>query len=404
MAQRLLKAGYLIMVLAGLCVAHLSLRAQTQTGSDATASDADKSWTATSEQPDTANPNPTRTTETHTVTNGRTVDRQTFERVGTDGRYQPYLDFEKESIRVDATTERIVKRSFGRDPDGQKHLTQMIEEEIRTLPGGDQKLVRTSSNPDVNGRLQIVRREIQDAKQISSSVRETKTTTLSPNANGDLTPILQTEERETRGHEKTRRRRHGKTWMADLPLDLCATERRIVCHEKLRTHWRATERRGRETQREKGKDRVEEERVLRPDLDGKFAVAERTVTREPEGGPGERRQTVETYSTEIPGASGDGSLHLNQRVTTVHRQRSDGGNVTEEQIEERNPAAPADNPRITQKTIDIVRPSAGGTTSETKTLQSLDSNGNLAVVWIDTSKTDKTSSVQVDTRTPPKSQ
>src|SRR5437588_334559 len=144
---------------------------------NATASDADKSWTATSEQPDTANPNPTRTTETHTVTNGRTVDRQTFERVGTDGRYQPYLDFEKESIRVEATTERIVKRSFGRDPDGQKHLTQMIEEEIRTLPGGDQKLVRTSSNPDVNGRLQIVRREIQDAKQISSSVRETKTTT-----------------------------------------------------------------------------------------------------------------------------------------------------------------------------------------------------------------------------------
>ena len=40
--------------------------------------------------------------------------------------------------------------------------------------------------------------------------------------------------------------------MADLPLDLCATERRSVCHEKLRTHWRATERRRRETQREKG--------------------------------------------------------------------------------------------------------------------------------------------------------
>ena len=42
--------------------------------------------------------------------------------------------------------------------------------------------------------------------------------------------------------------------------------------------------------------------------------------------------------------------------------------------------------------------------SETKTIQSLDSNGNLAVVWIDTSKTDKASTVQVDTRTPPKSQ
>jgi len=386
MAQRLLKAGYLIMVLAGLCVAHLSLRAQTQTGSDATASDADKSWTATSEQPDTANPNPTRTTETHTVTNGRTVDRQTLERVGTDGRYQPYLDFEKESIRVDATTERIVKRSFGRDPDGQKHLKPMTDHEIDNHPGGHQELGRTSANPDMHGRLQIMRQEIQDAKQISSSVRETKTTTLSPNANGDLTPILQTEERETRGNDNVTKVR-SSTLLPDG-----------------NGHWQVSEIRERETQREKGKDRVKEERVLRPDLDGKFAVAERIVTKEPDGGPGERRQTVETYSTEIPGASGDGSLHLNQRVTTVYRQRSDGGNVTEEQIEERNLAAPADNPRITQKTIDIVRPSAGGTMSETKTIQSLDSNGNLAVVWIDTSKTDKASTVQVDTRTPPKSQ
>src|SRR5207244_12168980 len=91
--------------------------------------------------------------------------------------------------------------SGSRQPDRQKHLTQMRKKEIRTLPGANHKLVRTSSNTDVNGRLQIVRREIQDAKQISSSVRETKTTTLSPNANGDLTPILQTEERETRGND-----------------------------------------------------------------------------------------------------------------------------------------------------------------------------------------------------------
>ncbi len=386
MANRWLKLAYLMIFLGCLCVVQPFLRAQTPSVSDSPVSDPDKPWTATSDQQNAADSNPIRTTETHSVTDGRTVDKQTLERRGDNGGHEPYLDVETESERVDATTARTVERSFGRDPDGQKHLVQVTEEETRTLPSGEQTVVRTVSNPDVNGHLQIVRRESQDAKQISPSVRETKTTTLSPNANGDLVPIAQTEQRETRSNDNVIKFRSSTS----LPDG--------------NGHWQVSEIREGETQEENGKDRVKEERVSRPDLDGKFAVVERTVTKEMGSGPGDKRQTVETYSTEIPGTSGDGSLHLNRRVTTVNRPRSDGGNVTEEQVEERNPGAPGDIPRITQKTIDIIRPSAGGTTSETKTIQSLDSNGNLGVVWIDTGKTDKSSTVQVDTRTPPKPQ
>src|SRR5207253_2469485 len=174
--------------------------------------------------------------------------KQTLERRAVNGGYEPYLDVETESVRVDATTTRTVERSFARDPDGQKHLTQVTEKETRTVPGGEQRVVRTISNPDVNGHLQIVRRESQDAKQISSSVRETRTTTLSPNANGDLTPILQTEERETRGNDNATKVR-SSTLLPDG-----------------NGHWQVSEIRERETQQEKRKDRVEEERVLRPDL------------------------------------------------------------------------------------------------------------------------------------------
>src|SRR5438093_11596494 len=98
---------------------------------------------------------------------------------------------------------RNTERSYGSSHDGQKMLMQVTEEETRTLPGGEQKVVRTTSNPDVNGRLQVVRREIQNAKQISSAARETKTTVVSPDVNGVLVSAKQVEERENRSKDHT---------------------------------------------------------------------------------------------------------------------------------------------------------------------------------------------------------
>src|SRR5437867_5897026 len=196
--------AHLVLMLAVLYLVQPRLLAKTPSGSDAPTNDTGKSWTATTEQQNTtATSNPTRTKETHTETKGRTVDKQAVERLGSDGRYEPYLDTEKESVRVDVTTVRTTERSFGRSPDGQKMLMQVTEEETRTLPGGEERVVRTTSNPDVNGRLQVVRREIQNAKQISSAVRETKTTVFSPDVNGGLVPAKQVQERETRSSDHT---------------------------------------------------------------------------------------------------------------------------------------------------------------------------------------------------------
>src|SRR5437588_592457 len=213
--------------------------------------DTNQSWNSTSDQHSpSGDSNPIRTVESHKEENGRTVDKQSLERLGPDGRYEPYRDTERESVRVDANTIRTVERTFGRGPDGQKALVQVREEETRRLPDGEQKVVRTVSNPDANGRLQMVQRE-----------------------------------------------------------------------------------------------------------------------------PGETKQTVESYSTEVPGGSGDGKLQLNQRVTRVGRKSADGSQQSEEQVEQRNPAAPGEAPRMTQKTIDIVRPNGSGEAKETRTIQSLDGNG-----------------------------
>jgi hypothetical protein len=352
-----------------------STLAQTQGSSDASTGDTNRTWTVTSQQQLPGGANPTRTSETHTEAAGRTVDNQSVERVGMDGRYEPYLDVQKETVKVDGTTVRTIERTFGRDSDGQKTLVQVTEEEKRSLPGGEVKVVRTTSNPDANGGLQIVQRELQDSRQTSPNVQETKTTLLTPSPDGGLVPSRQTEERQTK--------------ITDHNVEF----RKSTLLPDLNGNWQLSEvREG--TVKDDGKDRTKEERVLRPGSDGNLAVVERTVGKESVNATGEKRGTVETYSTDLPG--GDGRLALEQRVTTIHRKDQNGTESTEVQTAQRNPGEPSDDLRITEKAIDIVRLGAGGTTRETQTIQSLDSNGNLGVVSVDTRKQDNPSAIQVD--------
>lgn len=291
------------------------------------------------------------------------------------GRYEPYQDVQKETVRVNATTVRTIERTFGRDPDGRKTLVQVTEEEKRSLPGGEVKVVRTTSNPDANGGLQIVQRETQDTRQTSPNVQETKTTLLTPSSNGGLVPSRQTEERQTKSTGNNVEFRKS-TLLPDL-----------------NGNWQLSEvREG--TIKEDGKERTKDERVLRPGSDGNLSVVERTVGKESETAKGEKRYTVETYSTDLPG--GDGRLLLEQRVTSAHRKDQTGTESTEVQTEQRNPGEPSAGLRVTQKAIDIVRPGAGGSNRETQTIQSLDSNGNLGVVSVDTRKQDNTSAIQIE--------
>ena len=353
--------------------------AQTQGGSD---DQTNQSWTATTQQQLPSNLNPTRTSETHTAVNGRIVDNQSIERMGTDGRYAPYLDLQKESIRVDANTVRTVERTFGRDSDGRKTLVQVTEEEKHILPGGEVKAVRTTSNPDANGALQIVQREIQDTKQINPSVQETKSTILTASPNGGLAASLETTERQTKTSDHTVEFRKS-TLLPDS-----------------NGNWQLSEvREG--TIKDDGKDRVKEERVLQPGTDGNLSVVERTVSKESQNAAGEKRDTVETYSNNLPGSPIDNSLRLNQRVITVHRKSGDGVQSSEKQVEQRNPGQPSDSLRVTEQAIDIVqpgiaRPGSGSTSRETQTIRVLDSNGSLGVVSVDTRKQDNSAAIQVD--------
>lgn len=332
---------------------------------DAQPKNTDESWT-TITQTHIDNTTPSRMTESHTKSGNRSIDKQRLEVLGPDGRYQPDSDTEKEIIQVDATTTRTVVRTYGWDGNGQRYLVQVSEEEARRSAGGDVHIVRTTSSSDVNGNLQVMLREVGDTKKTSPDAQETRTTVYRADGNGSFTPSLQTQELQKRN--------------IDHSAEVKATTQRPDGNG----NWELAEV-TEKTIKQDGKNRTLEERVSRPDADGKLSEFSRTVGEETETAAGERSNTVETYSTVVPGLAEDGRLHLNQRATTVRNKDSD---TTTEWIAQPNPGTPSDGLQVQTKTKYTVQYAASGT-QQTKTVQVRDTNGAFNVVSVETQKSNQ---------------
>lgn len=345
-------------------------------------SGSNSNWTASShQQGPSGTVNPFRTSETHSEAGGRIVDNQSVETLGPDGRYIPYQDIEKESVRVDASTVRTIERTFGRDADGRRTLVQVREEKSRKLAGGAQTVTRTILDPDANGRLQIVQRQLQDSKQTSPDVRETKTTVLTPDVNGGLTPAVQIEEHQKQSSD-------GSVEFKKSTLLSDGTG-----------HWQLAEVREGTIKQENGQQHTTEENISRPDSNGKLAIVEHTVSKQTETASGEKRDTTETYSVNVPGVAGNEDLQLVQRETTVHSNTGAGGQTTTKKIEQRNAGNPDDGLQLTNEAIDIVRPTAGGEAEDKSTILTRDSDGRLREVWVGFGKSDKPPTSPADSST-----
>lgn len=370
---QIVKSSVLISLAAALGIPQ-TCRAQGSSGT--------QSWSASSQQGSLGQAvNPTRTNETHTETDGRVVDRRSVETLGPDGRYIPYSDTETESRRINDTTVRSIERIFARDSDGRRTLIQERQEESRSLPGGEQKVTRTISNPDANGGMQVVQRELEDSKQLSPGVRVTNTIVLTPDGNGGFSAAVQTEQRDTKSGD-------GAVESKKSTLLSDGTGR-----------WKLSEVRE-STTKQDGQVRSKDERVLRPDSTGNLAVVEHTVNKQAHAGAEEMHETTETYSTNVPGVAGDGSLQLVQRETTVQRTTSGGGQSTARRIEQSRPGELSDGLHLTQEAIDIVRPGGSGTADQSHIILTPDSGGRSGQVWIETGKTnDPSATIKVDTAT-----
>jgi len=311
---------------------------------------------------------PVRTLDSHVKSGNRTVDKRRVELLGPDGQFQPDSDTEKETVQVDQTTMRTTVRTYTWDANGQRKLAKVTEEEARTSASGDVQVVSTTSSSDLNGNLQVVQREVADTRKTSPDAQETKTTVYLADGNGGFTASRQTQELQKRS--------------ADQKVEL----KKTTLLPDGNGNWEVGEVTKRSIQ-EDGKKQITEEQVSRPDSDGRLSEFSRTVGEETETSSGERSNTVDTYSTIVPGVAGDGSCHLNQRVTTVEKKDS-GGKITEQRVEELNPGDPHAGLQVSSKTKYTVQYGASGT-QQTKTVQARDANGAFNVISLETRKSDQ---------------
>jgi hypothetical protein len=354
------------LVPAALCVA-AAVCAQAQ---EPQKSSGDESWSTTKEN-SAQNVNPSRTTESHTKSGNRTVDKQKLEVLGPNGRYQPFSETETETIQVDATTTKTVVRTYQWNGNGQRVLAQVTEENSRTTTRGDTRVERKTSNADVNGNLQVARREVEDTKKVSPGVEETKTTVYRADSYGGFTQSEQTKELKTQGADNT-----VAVKKTTLVPDGNGSWKVNDVTEKTTT--------------DNGKSCTTDERVSRPDLNGRLQESSRTVSKEAETPTGEKRSTVESY---------DGANQLNKRVTKIQKKGS-AGEVTEEQIEQPNLGNPSDGARVTGRTKYVVQ-YAGPGTQATKTVEVRDANGNFHTVSSDTKKSTQPATTQAPQPPPP---
>ena len=353
----------------------LGLTAFAQTTEPTKNDDRSKSWTTTTDVR-TNHVNPTRMIESHSENGNRTLDKQSVQILGRDGHYEAYQDIEKETVQVDASTVRTTTRSFGRDVNGEKSLVQVTEEEKHTVPGGDSNIVRITSDTDVNGKLKPVQREIVATKRIGRDSEETNTTVMLPSINGGLAPAYKSREV---------RKQH-----ADGTVE---SEKTTLLPDGA-GRWQVTEIR-KDTTRQEANERTTEKHISRLDSAGKLGEVSRVVSKESESTAGEKRNVVETYSIEIPGTSQDGSLHLVQRTTSKQRSSSTGEQVSEQEVEQTNRDDPNSGLRVSVLVNGTMQRGPSGVQAA-HTIRMRDANGNFEVVSVDTTKSDRVPTIQVE--------
>jgi hypothetical protein len=363
--------GCVLVVIGAYC---LCPSAFAQISDSRTAEEPTKSWTATTDLKDDLIPEriPVRTIESHSENGNRTLDTRSVAIRGTDGHFEHYQEIERETLTVDASTAKTTMRTFARDVNRMKSLVQVTEEEKHILAGDDSNIVRVTYNSDVNGRLQPVQREIVETKNISKDLEETNTTVMLSSVNGGLVPAFKT-------HELRKRAANGMvetektTWLLDV-----------------NGKWQLSEiRQNNATQGAKG--RSIEERVSRPDAEGKLGQISRVVSQETES---EKRSVVETYSIDVPGTARDGSLHLVERKTSTEGSSSTGERATEQKVEQINPGDPGSGLRVSVLVDGKIIPEPSGEQS-TVIIRARDSNGNFGIVSVDTTKADRIPTVQI---------
>jgi hypothetical protein len=303
---------------------------------------------------------PSRVSMTRTESGGREVITETTELPGLDGKFKLFFETTTETSRTSSDSSQTKHDVFAPDAQGRRQLVESTQTERQTFGDGSQRSVSDTRTPDLNGRLALSTREIQEVKSPSPNVTETDTTIYRPG----IHEPLEKSERIAR----TERKVDPSTTRSD------STHLGIDTNGR----WQTLESRSEEVRLEGG-GRVTEVTLRRPGLDGNLYIGERSVTTQSRSN-GQDQSITEIYSDSALGLAGtENRIQLNQRVR-VTRSTSASGQQTIREVEERNPGAPGDRLRVTERTVETLRQIGPDRWEVQREVFALDGNGRLTPV------------------------
>lgn len=300
---------------------------------------------------------PSRVLTTRTESGGHEVITETTEVPGLDGKLRLSFETTTETFRTSPDSTQTKHDVFAPDAQGRRQLVESTQTDVQTFRDGSQRSVSNTNTPDLNGRLALSTREVEETKSPSPNVTETDTTIYRPG----IHEPLEKSERITR----TERKVNSSLSQSDSTHFEVDTNGR----------WQTIESRSQEVRLE-GDRRVTEETVRRPGLDGKLYVGERSVTTQSKSN-GQDQSITEIYSDNALGIAGtENRLQLSQRVRVTTATSASMQQTTSE-VEERNPGAPGDRLRVTQRTTETRRQVGPDRWEIQREVFALDGNGRL---------------------------
>ena len=349
-------------MLSALAVAGLmwSILFASQVAAQSEAGESEPSQRVTQKRDSSGTELPSRTTEARSQDGNRKSKVQVVESPGLDGRYQPLLEREEETIQVDSQTTRVVVKEFGRNADGSRSLLRQTEAETRTLSGGRERTTRNISRPDVNGRMQAVEREVEESRETGPDTRETSKTLLQRDMNGSFQEV-------ERVHQVEQSKEGGSSEVTTSTARPDANGR-----------WGTAEVRKQSVEKSSDGAEQTDEQVFRNDINDRQSLTERKITRTRKDASGQEQQVEETYSKANRGASvaeGD-RLPLAERKSSIITTRADGSQQVEQRVERTDPTNPSFGVRVTGQSTGTVRKDASGKQSQ-QTISIQDGNGGL---------------------------
>jgi len=310
-----------------------------------------------------------RQTETRSEADGRQVVTSTIESQDVDGMWRATSQTVTETSRTASNNEQVLHHLFGFGTPGPKFLVETIRSERETFPDGRIRTVQTTFAPDLNGRLGLTMRQVQDTVTLPGEARQIDTVVFRPGINEAL--------RETERIQEIERQVEPDVFRAESTRFARDVNGRL----------QATDKRQFEVRRVGSSEFLEEETVFALDINGKLSAAERTVTRRVDGN-GQGRIESEIFSSNVPGmVRSENRLELSYRVRRTTSSDATGGNQTIEEIEERVPGSPHDPIRVSRRAIDTVRQVSPDRWQTEQLLYLRDVNGRMTLAIAESGET-----------------